>query len=68
MNFLKKKKKKKAMHKNRFHAVIRGPLKENRGKRKRKREDKLAKESADFTRDRDKCTGRVNPDFDAVGS
>lgn len=55
-------------HKNRFQGVISGPLRENRGKRKRKREDKLAKESADFTRDRDKCTGRVNPDFDAVWS
>lgn len=56
------------MHKNRFKGVISGPLKVNKGKRKREREDKLAKESADFNRDRDKCTGRVNPDFDAVWS
>ena len=58
----------KVTYKNRFTGVIRGPLKENRGKRKREREDKLAKESADFSRDGDKCTGRVNPDFDAVWS
>lgn len=47
---------------------MRASKRKNRGKRKSKREDKLAKEAADFTSDRDKCTGKVNPDFDAVWS
>lgn len=45
-----------------------GFQKESRSSGEGKREDKLAKEPADFTRDKDKCTGRVNPDFDAVWS